>query len=303
MAVTWCAAGTSFPVFRTTAGDGMNRYMVFNAGRHRGYRRRLSGRRDLPPSAIATASGVGTDGDDLFVAALGALRAGVPVENPRQIPAYRYSARYGPIPPCFSRATLELEPKRLFVGGTSSVCGEDSVHPEVVRRSARRDTREPRRPDCRRGAVRGCSAATNRDRGVQPRPCLRGARGGWCRRPRPSDGGRSRVPDRNRRGAAVSCPSCWSRSRASLRSDGGRRDHTDAARVTAPDGDQRATGMHRSFDAHQRTQAAFHFCRDDQIAVGPCGRGKLESCDGGDTHAPRPAHPAATPLRARRSAR
>jgi chorismate lyase/3-hydroxybenzoate synthase len=117
------------PGIQDATDDGMNRYMVFNAGRHRGYRDACQ-TSDLPPSAIATASGVGTDGDDLFIAALGALRAGVPIENPRQIPAYRYSARYGPIPPCFSRATLELEPKRLFVGGTSSVCGEDSVHPE-----------------------------------------------------------------------------------------------------------------------------------------------------------------------------
>ena len=119
------------PGIQDHAGHGLNRYMVFNAGRHRGYRR-ASGTSDLPERAIATASGVGTDGDDLFVAGLGALHAGVPIENPRQVPAYRYSSRYGPVPPCFSRATLEADVKRLLVGGTSSVRGEDSVHPEAV---------------------------------------------------------------------------------------------------------------------------------------------------------------------------
>ncbi len=118
------------PGIQDQTGNGLNRYMVFNAGRHRGYRR-AAGTADLPDRSIATASGVGTEGDDLFVAALGSLSAGVPIENPRQVPAYRYSSRYGPLPPCFSRATLEPGMRRLLVGGTSSVCGEDSVHPEA----------------------------------------------------------------------------------------------------------------------------------------------------------------------------
>jgi len=119
------------PGIQDRAGHGLNRYMVFNAGRHRGYRR-ASGTSDLAVQAIATASGVGTDGHDLFVAALGSVSAGVPIENPRQVPAYRYSSRFGPLPPCFSRATLEADAKRLLVGGTSSVRGEDSMHPEAV---------------------------------------------------------------------------------------------------------------------------------------------------------------------------
>ncbi len=118
------------PGIQDAAGSGLNRYMVFNAGRHRGYRR-AAGTTNVPDRSIATASGVGTDGDDLFVAVLGSRGAGVPVENPRQVPAYRYSSRYGPLPPCFSRATLELGARRLLVGGTSSVRGEESVHPRA----------------------------------------------------------------------------------------------------------------------------------------------------------------------------
>jgi chorismate lyase/3-hydroxybenzoate synthase len=56
----------------------------------------------------------------------------MPVENPRQRPSYIYSRRYGPRPPCFSRATMIParggEPARLLVGGTASVVGEDSMH-------------------------------------------------------------------------------------------------------------------------------------------------------------------------------
>src|SRR5207245_5110724 len=51
---------------------------------------------------------------------------------PRQIPAYNYSSRFGPQPPCCSRATLlqqrDDRPQLLLVGGTASIRGEDSVH-------------------------------------------------------------------------------------------------------------------------------------------------------------------------------
>jgi enamine deaminase RidA (YjgF/YER057c/UK114 family) len=52
------------------------------------------------------------------------------VENPRQTPSWRYSQRYGPTPPRFSRATvaaLENEPV-VLLGGTASIVGEDTVH-------------------------------------------------------------------------------------------------------------------------------------------------------------------------------
>ena len=43
---------------------------------------------------------------DLMIDALSAASPGIAVENPRQIPSYRYARRYGPRPPCFARATL-----------------------------------------------------------------------------------------------------------------------------------------------------------------------------------------------------
>ncbi len=102
--------------------DGLDRYMVFNAGRHAAY--------SDPHGALGTASAVGIRGSDLSIHCLALEEPGTPVENPRQIPAWQYSARYGPLPPCFSRATIvELAGRRtLLIGGTASVVGEDSRH-------------------------------------------------------------------------------------------------------------------------------------------------------------------------------
>jgi enamine deaminase RidA (YjgF/YER057c/UK114 family) len=109
---------------------GVDRYMVFNAGRFDGY-----GRHRTPASggggvALPTASAVGFAGSDLIVHCLASDRAGIPVENPRQTSSWCYSARYGPLPPCFSRATIATLRGRpqLLIGGTASIVGEDSCH-------------------------------------------------------------------------------------------------------------------------------------------------------------------------------
>ena len=102
--------------------DGLDRYMVFNAGRHDAYGDQRG--------ALGTASAVGITGSDLSIHCLALEEPGTPVENPRQTPAWQYSARYGPLPPCFSRATIvDLAGRRtLLIGGTASVVGEDSRH-------------------------------------------------------------------------------------------------------------------------------------------------------------------------------
>jgi chorismate lyase/3-hydroxybenzoate synthase len=122
-------------------GDGLDRYMVFNAGRYDGYAQWLCQSNLFRQSAIRatpdqfglllpTASAVGVVSDDLVVWCLASDAGGTPVENPRQTPAYRYSKRYGPMPPCFSRATIACvkgQP-RVLIGGTASIVGEDSLH-------------------------------------------------------------------------------------------------------------------------------------------------------------------------------
>jgi len=118
------------PSGHSPEGQPIDRYMAFNAGRYRACSRWLGGE-DAFPRLLATASGVGHDGDDLVIHGLSASRPGVAVENPRQVPAYRYSRRYGPRPPCFARATVVMKPNQeslILVGGTASVRGEASVH-------------------------------------------------------------------------------------------------------------------------------------------------------------------------------
>lgn len=123
------------------AADGLDRYMVFNAGRYAALSDwyHAADRDSLAPH-IATATGVGHRGSDLIVHCLADRLPGHPIENPRQCAAYRYSTAYGPLPPCFARATVVApatdhaadDPqgnlRRVLVGGTSSIVGEASVH-------------------------------------------------------------------------------------------------------------------------------------------------------------------------------
>ena len=92
------------PHILSPLGKLPQRYMVFNAGRFSAYEDWYRGRRSFD-RCVATASGVGHTSSDLWIHGLACNTPGIPVENPRQIPAYRYSSRYGPMPPCFSRAT------------------------------------------------------------------------------------------------------------------------------------------------------------------------------------------------------
>jgi chorismate lyase/3-hydroxybenzoate synthase len=119
------------PDIQGVMGPGLDRYMAFNAGRFAAYAD-WCGAPEAIGRSVATASAVGAAVDRLVVHCLASRDPGTPVENPRQIPAHRYSRRYGPLPPCFARATsircaLWPEP-RLLVGGTASICGESSMH-------------------------------------------------------------------------------------------------------------------------------------------------------------------------------
>lgn len=144
-------------------GDLPHRYMVFNAGRFAVYTKWCRSVDDLRRS-VATASGVGHFGEDLLVHCLGAGRQGRPLENPRQIPSYGYSARYGPMPPCFARAMrLRLPGGResLLVGGTASVVGEDTIHPADLAAQARETF-------VNLAAIVGCAE------GAEPQACTNG---------------------------------------------------------------------------------------------------------------------------------
>ncbi len=119
------------PRIHTPSGDGLDRYMVFNGGRFAACEH-WHGSPNAFDHTLAAASGVGVLGEALAIHCLAADVAGEPVENPRQVPAYRYSRRYGPRPPCFARATRLRVPVQgawwLLVAGTASIRGEETMH-------------------------------------------------------------------------------------------------------------------------------------------------------------------------------
>jgi chorismate lyase/3-hydroxybenzoate synthase len=117
------------PGIHDPMGEGQDRYMVFNAGRYEALSAWFG--QETFDTRVATASGVGHDGDDLILHCLAADRPGRAVDNPRQTKPYRYSQKYGPLPPCFVRATVLQKAdgeSLLLVGGTASIVGEESVH-------------------------------------------------------------------------------------------------------------------------------------------------------------------------------
>jgi chorismate lyase/3-hydroxybenzoate synthase len=109
-----------------TLGDGdAERYRRFCVGRARGL-----GRFETVQLPAATAIGRCDGRRTLQVYWLSAARRGTPVENPRQVSAYRYPRKYGPQPPSFARAMLPPPDSRmpLLLSGTASVVGHASQH-------------------------------------------------------------------------------------------------------------------------------------------------------------------------------
>jgi chorismate lyase/3-hydroxybenzoate synthase len=119
------------PAIHEPMDERRDRYMVFNAGRFAALSEWFGGA-DMLPARLPAASGVGHGGDDLVIHCLAFDQPGQAVENPRQIPAFRYSQRYGPLPPCFARATILNNPvhdeRLLLVAGTASIRGEQSMY-------------------------------------------------------------------------------------------------------------------------------------------------------------------------------
>ncbi len=113
-----------------TQGDGdAERYRQFCIGRARGL-----GAFDAAMLPAATAIGRCDDARVLQIYWLAAASAGTPVENPRQVSAYRYPRSYGPQPPSFARAMLPptLERLPLLLSGTASVVGHASQHADIL---------------------------------------------------------------------------------------------------------------------------------------------------------------------------
>jgi chorismate lyase/3-hydroxybenzoate synthase len=114
------------------AGD-QTRYMIFNAGRYAAFLDQF-GPAEMFDAYVPTASAVGCDGDDLWIHALSVEAPSTQLGNPRQTSPHRYSERFGKRPPCFARATRVGN--LLLVGGTASICGEESLHTDLAGQTA-----------------------------------------------------------------------------------------------------------------------------------------------------------------------
>ncbi len=112
--------------------SGLERYRQFNLGRQQAF---LDARRDAFAGAPA-ACALGTRDDGAFRVRFLAGRAPpLPLENPRQVPAWRYPSEFGPRSPTFSRAVLvptSADSLTLLISGTASIVGSASVHPGDV---------------------------------------------------------------------------------------------------------------------------------------------------------------------------
>ena len=108
-------------------GGGLERYRQFNLGRQQAFLDAGQAAFDGAPAACA----IGLHKGRLCVRFLAGRTPPVPIENPRQVSAYRYPASYGPRAPTFSRAALaslgggEIA---LFISGTASIVGHETVH-------------------------------------------------------------------------------------------------------------------------------------------------------------------------------
>ncbi len=115
---------------------GLERYRRFNVGRRRAFVAAGRGVQAGAPAACA----LGVRGGPLRVAFLAGQAPPLAVENPRQVPAWRYPPDYGPASPTFSRAALaDAGGGRLalFVSGTASIVGHLSLHPGDVEAQTR----------------------------------------------------------------------------------------------------------------------------------------------------------------------
>lgn len=112
---------------------GSERYRQFNAGRQQAFIEARQSAFEGAPAACA----LGTRSGPLRVYFLAGRTPPLPIENPRQVSAYRYPTAYGPRSPSFSRAALaDVGDGRraLFISGTASIVGHASVHIGDVRR-------------------------------------------------------------------------------------------------------------------------------------------------------------------------
>lgn len=104
---------------------GLERYRQFNIGRHQAF-----SAVERPVDSSPAACALGVMSGPLSIAFLAARRPAVRIENPRQVSAFVYPAKYGPRSPTFTRAALASlgHQELLFISGTASIVGHATLH-------------------------------------------------------------------------------------------------------------------------------------------------------------------------------
>lgn len=118
---------------------GLERYRQFNLGRYEAFVQAGQQTGGQVPAACA----LGVADGPLTIAFLAGTTPLLPLENPRQLSAWRYPSQYGPQAPTFSRAAL-AHPRgqeALFISGTASIVGHETVHPGDVAAQCRETVR------------------------------------------------------------------------------------------------------------------------------------------------------------------
>lgn len=119
--------GIISPVHPHNAGSE-TRYHQFNAGRQKAFSSYYG--QQLFSIPVPAASAVGTQSNLLTIEFLAVTTPVQQLENKNQIPAWRYSAKYGKLAPWFSRGVIYNNngQRLLLSSGTASITGEDSQH-------------------------------------------------------------------------------------------------------------------------------------------------------------------------------
>lgn len=142
---------------------GLERYRRFNLGRQAAFQQAGRSAFDGAPAACALGCPGPADPDGpsscsgLTLYVLAGRQPVTPIENPRQVSAYRYPSRYGPAAPTFSRAALaDLGGGGLglFISGTASIVGHETVHLGDLRAQTR-ETLTNLRAVCEQASQRG----------------------------------------------------------------------------------------------------------------------------------------------------
>ncbi len=115
--------------------QGVENYRAFNAGRHEAFNAAFGPHFD---HQLPAASALGIPGDRMALCFLAGPAAARHLENPEQVPAFKYPAAYGPTPPSFARGTVVTHPggQAWYLSGTASIKGHASLGTTIEEQAA-----------------------------------------------------------------------------------------------------------------------------------------------------------------------